>query len=88
MSFANQVRQHCKEKYVSPARRRHQKTVTIISGKVHNELKKELKFEDSRLPGVCGAIGANEFEKMCNVTRLCVDGPLNGASTLFVFKLL
>ena len=82
MAKADDIRQYCKAKCLE-ARRKGDKTITFCSGDVHKALNL-----NSSLPAVCAAIGADEFERMCNVTRLCVDGPLNGSTTLFVFKLL
>ena len=82
MSFADDVRRHCKVKYVDPARRRGEKRVSIRSGDVH----KALGYKN-RYPLVCSAIGSNLFEEMCNVKRRSVTGPLNGVSTLFTFEL-
>jgi len=83
MSLSDDVRQYCKETYVDPARARGEKTVIIRSGEVQSALNYK-----NRCPLVCSAIGSNLFEKMCNVRRICVEGPLNGASTLFTFKLI
>jgi len=82
MSFADDVRRYCKATYVDPARRRSEKRVSIRSGDVHGALK-----YTNRYPLVCSAIGSNRFEKMCNVKRISVEGPLNGVSTLFTFEL-
>ena len=83
MSLADDVRNHCRLTYVEPARKKGQTTIAIKSGDVH----KDLKYKN-RYPLVCAAIGSNIFEDMCNLKRLSVDGPLNGVSTLFTFKLL
>ena len=81
MSFADDVRQYCKETYIDPARKRGDKTVTIRSGDVHKDLNQK-----NRYPLVCSALGSNRFEDMCNVKRLCVKGPLSGVSTIFTFE--
>jgi len=83
MSFADDVRQYCKDAYVDPARNKGEKTVTIRSGDVHSAL----NYRD-RYPLVCSAIGPNLFEELCNVKRISVEGPLNGVSTLFTFELI
>jgi hypothetical protein len=83
MSFADDVRQYCKDTYVDPARGRGEKIVTIRSGDVHNALKYK-----NRYPLVCSAIGSNLFEELCSVKRISVEGPLNGVSTLFTFQLI
>ena len=82
MSVADDIRQFCVEQYVEPARRRGDYVVAIRSGDVHNRM--EL---GQRMPAVCGALGAEKFEQLARVRRIAIDGPLNGASTLFVFRL-
>jgi len=83
MSFADDVRKYCKSIYVDPARNKGEKTVTICSGDVHSALKYR-----NRYPLVCSALGSNLFEEICSIKRIAVDGPLNGVSTLFIFKLI
>ena len=83
MSLADDVRQFCKATYVEPARIKGEKTVIIRSGDVHIALNYR-----NRYPLVCSAIGSNKFEAMCNVKRISVEGPLNGVSTLFTFKVI
>lgn len=83
MSLADDVRRHCKEEYVDPARKKGQRTVAIKSGDVHRALNYK-----NRYPLVCAAIGANLFEELCNVRKTSVDGPLNGANTIFTFELI
>ena len=79
-SYADQVRAFCRDRYVEPARRRADYSVSIRAGDVHKELK--LK---NRLPLVCAALGATTFEQSLNLTRVSIYGPLNGSSTLFTF---
>jgi hypothetical protein len=83
MSLADDVRLYCKQTYIDPARGRRDKTVAIRSGDVHSALN-----YGNRYPLVCSAIGSNLFEKLCNVKRISVEGPLNGVSTLFTFQLI
>ena len=83
MSLADDVRQYCKQTYVDPARNKGEKTIAIRSGDVHSALNYA-----NRYPLVCSAIGSNKFEELCGLKRLCVEGPLNGVSTLFTFKLI
>lgn len=83
MSFADDVREHCRLRYVVPARARGESTVTIRTGDVHSALGYK-----NRLPLVCSALGAKTFEEACQVERVGVNGPLNGANTTFTFRLL
>jgi 5-methylcytosine-specific restriction enzyme B len=82
MSFANDVRNHCDRKYVEPARRRGDQFVVIRAGDVHGEMGYRARY-----PLVCSAIGTKVFEERSRVERVAVEGPLNGANTMFRFKL-
>jgi len=83
MSHADDVRSYCKKIYVEPARNRGQRVVEIRSGDVHVAMAYR-----NRYPLVCASIGARIFEDMCRVRRIAVEGPLNGANTIFRFELL
>ena len=82
MTGADSIRAFCIREYVEPARARQEFTVTIRSGDVHTSMQLT-----QRLPAVCAALGSDTFEKAARLRRLVIDGPLNGASTLFVFAL-
>ena len=79
---ADDIRTFCIEHFVQPARSRGEHTVTLRAGDVHNQM--DLS---QRLPAVCAALGSDTFERLARVRRLAIDGPVNGASTLSVFKL-
>lgn len=83
MSFADDVREHCRVRYIEPARARGDRTVRIRAGDVHADLK-----YTSRYPLVCSALGTVAFEELCGVERVGVDGPLNGANTIFTFRII
>lgn len=83
MSHADDVRAHCARTYIEPARARGDRTVAIRSGDVHEAL-----GYSNRFPLVCGALGASLFEEQCRLRRLGVEGPVNGANTVFRFELL
>jgi len=82
-SVADQVRAHCLERYVAPARKRGDLAVGIRSGDVHTELGLA-----QRLPAVCAALGSDRFESLARVRRVAIEGPLNGPSTVFIYRLL
>lgn len=83
MSHADQVRTHCGEKIIAPARAAGRNDVAIRAGDIHADLGYK-----NRLPLVCSALGASIFEERYRVRRKAVEGPLNGANTLFRFELL
>ena len=83
MSHADDVREYCLITYVEPARVKGEKLIKIRSGDVHSALNYR-----NRYPLVCSAIGSNLFEELAHVSRVSIDGPLNGSNTLFTFDLL
>jgi 5-methylcytosine-specific restriction enzyme B len=83
MSYADDVRCHCGKKYVEPARARGNRLIEIRAGDVH----RDMGFKN-RLPLVCSAIGATVFEETQRIRRVAIEGPLNGANTLFRFEIL
>ena len=83
MSYADSVRAYCGENIVAPAREKGQKEVVIRTGDIHNDLGYK-----NRLPLVCSALGAAKFEEQYRVERIAVEGPLNGANTIFRFLVL
>lgn len=82
MSVADDVRSFCISEYVEPARRARSYTVTIQAGDVHDSM----EFS-ARQPLVCAALGSETFDRGARVRRLAIDGPINGANTLFVCRL-
>ena len=83
MSQADEIRKYCIENYIKPYRSKGDKGVFISVGDVH----KKLNLSNS-LPAVCAALGSNTFEDEANVKRIHIEGPLNGASTIFTFLFL
>jgi len=80
--FSDDVRQHCIESIVEPARRAGKNEVEIRAGDIHNAMDYQ-----SRMPLVCSALGAKKFEKTAGVERVSITGPSNGANALFKFKI-
>jgi hypothetical protein len=83
MSYADNVRSYCKKNYIDPARKSGVKTVEIISGDVHRAMNYK-----NRYPLVCSSIGASKFEELCHVRLIAIEGPSQGATTLFRFELI
>jgi hypothetical protein len=82
MNHADEVREYCRIQYVEPARSRGETSITIRAGDVHAALNYK-----NRYPLVCSALGANAFEDLARVKRISIEGPLNGANTVFTFDL-
>jgi hypothetical protein len=83
MSHAEEVRAYCGKHYIEPARARGDKEIAVRAGDVH----KEMGYKN-RLPLVCSALGTRAFEETFRVSRKGIEGPLNGATTLFRFIVL
>jgi len=74
------IRRYAYEKYISPARRRKEKTLSINAGEVHRAL--EL---NNRVPLVCAALGSKKFLTEHGLRILSKTGPPSGQSTTVTF---
>jgi hypothetical protein len=83
MTHSADVRDYCVRHYIEPARVKGEKLIAIRTGDVH-----EAMGYQNRLPLVCGAIGAEIFSRTNNLSRTSIDGPVNGANTIYRFELL
>jgi hypothetical protein len=79
-SDSDAVRRHAYEKYVSAARRRREKTVSINVGEVHRAL-----ALNNRVPLVCAALGSKKFLTEHGLRILSKTGPPSGQSTTVTF---
>jgi hypothetical protein len=77
------VREFVNRFYIEPTRKAGLAEVSVRAGDVHSKMKLT-----SQLPLVCGAIGANLFAEAYRVSLIRGDGPQNGASLVFTFKVL
>lgn len=80
MSYADEVRAYCTRHYIQAARAAGKSEFSIRVGDVHDAL--EYK---NRAPLICSAIGASKFCDANGITRIAVEGPLNGSTTIFRF---
>ncbi len=83
MSHADEVRAYCARRYIHPARAAGKIEISIRAGDVH-----EAMGYRNRMPLVCSAIGALIFSEQNSVRRLAIEGPMNGANTVFRFQLI
>ena len=74
------VRRHAYERYISAARRRREKTVSINVGEVHRAL-----ALNNRVPLVCAALGSKKFLTEHGLRILSKTGPPSGQSTTVTF---
>lgn len=80
---ADKIREFVNKTHIEPARHSGQRQVTVQAGQVHSAMKLV-----SRLPQVCGAIGANIFATSYRVKLISRDGPQNGSTMKFTFEIL
>jgi len=74
------IRRHAYEKYISVARRRREKIVSINVGEVHRAL-----ALNNRVPLVCAALGSKKFLTEHGLRILSKTGPPSGQSTTVTF---
>lgn len=79
-STSDRVRQHAIDAYVSPARRRHDRTVAINVGAVHKALRLA-----NRVPLVCTALEAKKFQRENQLNLVSKTGPQSGQSTTVTY---
>ena len=74
------VRQHAIETYVSPARRRRERTVSVNVGTVHRSLRL-----GNRVPLVCAALESRKFLRENGLRLISKIGPPSGQSTTVTY---
>jgi len=74
------IRRHAYEKYISVARRRREKILSINVGEVHRAL-----ALNNRVPLVCAALGSKKFLTEHGLRILSKTGPPSGQSTTVTF---
>ena len=80
ISDSDLVRQHASDVYISAARRRGERTLTINVGTVH----KALAFSN-RVPLVCAALGSKKFLTENHLRLVSKTGPPSGQSTTVTY---
>jgi hypothetical protein len=80
ISDSDLVRQHAAEVYLSAARRRGDRTLTINVGTVHKAL-----ALSNRVPLVCAALGSKKFLTENHLRLLSKTGPPSGQSTTVTY---
>jgi hypothetical protein len=80
ISDSDLVRQHASEVYISAARRRGDRTLTINVGTVHKAL-----GLSNRVPLVCAALGSKKFLTGNDLRLISKTGPPSGQSTTVTY---
>ena len=83
MTHSADVRAFVGQHYIDPPRARGDNVVAIRTGDVH----KAMGYKN-RLPLVCAALGAGVFTETYRLRRTSIEGPINGANTIYHFELL
>src|SRR5882672_4008567 len=79
-SDSDLVREHVRENYLRPARRRGEKRVSIHVGTVHKVL-----ALNNRVPLVCAALRSKKFLEENALNLIAKTGPPSGQSTTVTF---
>ncbi len=79
---SDRVRDHVKRKYIDPAKKEGQKTLSIRAGDIH----KELGFS-RRIPAVCSALRSRKLSKNCDIELTYIGGPNNSTTTTYTYRL-
>lgn len=82
MVTAEEIRSYAISQYVSSARQRGEKTVTLTVRAIHDDLSL-----DSRFPAVCGAIDAQKFVEAADVVLVSREGPHQSSTAVWHFRL-
>ncbi len=80
MSIADTIRSHVVDRYIEPARRLGEPTVTVVAG----DVLRGLGFKGERAPAVCGALRARKFLEEHDLA-VQVEGPPSKQSTTTTF---
>ena len=77
---ADSIRRHAAEVYVTPARQRHDKVVSINAGAVHRDL-----GLNNLVPSVCSALASRKFLAENRLRLVSKTGPPSGKSTTVTY---
>jgi hypothetical protein len=83
LNQADEIRKYAKTHYIIPARQKHQIRVVFIASDIHHGLKLT-----SRYPLVCSSIDSRKFKIFARVELIKREGPKQGASARWTFKIL
>jgi hypothetical protein len=80
LKTADAIRLHGKQKYVVPARQRHEKRFSIKTGDVLHDLRL-----NGRVPAICSALKTKEFLEENALRLVSKTGPASGQSTTVIY---
>lgn len=82
-SQSDEIRKYAKTHYIISARQKHEKRAVFTASDIHHGLKLI-----ERYPQVCSAIDAGKFKDFARVELIKREGPKQGASARWTFKIL
>ncbi|MGD2272745.1 MAG: hypothetical protein PVI06_20275 [Desulfobacterales bacterium] len=82
LSPSDRVRDYVKRKYIDPAKKAGEKTLSIRAGDIH----KNLGFS-RYIPVVCSALRSRKLTKNCDIELTYIGGPNNTANTTYTYRL-
>ena len=85
----DKVRKTAAERYIAPARKRSETTVTIHSGDFNKFLVQNRVLPPNRFPIICNALQSKKFLRENHLTLKEVQGPPSGKSSTvkFIYKI-
>jgi len=82
-SQSDEIRKFAKTHFVIPARQKHEKRTVFTASDIHHGLKLTDHY-----PQVCSSIDARKFKDFARVELIKREGPKQGASARWTFKIL
>lgn len=79
---ADEVREYVLVAIIKPARRKGEKTITVISGNIQ-----KLMGIDERNPLVCGSLDTNKFLTYADLKLISREGPKQSSTVKWVFEI-
>lgn len=83
LNRADEIRKYAKTHYIIPARQKHEKRAVFTASDIHHGLKLTSSY-----PQVCSSIDSSKFKSFARVELIKREGPRQGASAHWTFKIL
>lgn len=83
---ADRIRDHVRQKYIEPARRRGESEVRVRAG----DVRQQMRLDNNQAPAVCGALKARKFQQTNHLHLAKLEGPPKkmANTVVFTFRLL
>jgi len=83
VSQSDEIRKYAKTHFIIPSRQKHEKRVVFTASDIHHGLKLTGQY-----PQVCSSIDARKFKVFARVELIKREGPKQGSSARWTFKIL